>query len=89
MLSVNLEGMGINMSQCTQILKHLQEGKPITPLEALNLFGVFRLAARISNLREQGHEIITGKMKSGGKEFASYYIPQQPPVIDVNEDQIS
>lgn len=54
-------------TQNRMILQHLESGKPITPLEALNLYGCFRLSARIfelrEELREQGLEIITGKKK--------------------------
>jgi hypothetical protein len=41
-------------SQCASILKWLRDGKPITPLLALDQFGCFRLAARIGDLRRQG-----------------------------------
>ena len=42
------------MSQKTKILEHLKKGKSITPLDALSLFGCFRLAARISEIRDIG-----------------------------------
>jgi len=64
------------MSQCSNILKHLEEGKSITPIDALNLFGVFRLAARISDIRNAGHEITTKSVKVNNKEFASYFMPE-------------
>jgi len=64
------------MSQCNEILKHLEDGKSITPIDALSLFGVFRLAARIADLRKQGHEIETGTLKNNGKEFANYSMPE-------------
>jgi hypothetical protein len=35
----------------------MRDGKPITPLLALDQFGCFRLAARINNLRDSGHAI--------------------------------
>jgi len=62
------------MSQCYNILIHLQQGKSITPIDALNLFGVFRLSARIKDLRDIGHEIETKTVKVNKKEFASYSI---------------
>lgn len=46
-------------SQNGKILLHLQSGKSITPIEALSLFGCFRLGARIFQLRELGYNIIT------------------------------
>lgn len=59
-------------SQNEQILTYLSNGKRITPIQALNKFGCFRLAARISNLREQGHKIKTETLTQNGKTFASY-----------------
>jgi hypothetical protein len=47
---------GMN-SQCASILKWLRDGKPITPLLALDQFGCFRLAARINDLVKSGHTI--------------------------------
>lgn len=47
------------MSQSKQILKHLEDGNSITPIEALSLFGCFRLAARVKDLRDEGHNIHT------------------------------
>jgi hypothetical protein len=55
-------------SQTEAILEHLKSGKTITPIEALNLYGSFRLAARISDLRQQGHNIIT----EGKDQWAVY-----------------
>ena len=62
------------MTQNQQILKHLQDGNSITPMDALTLFGCFRLSARILDLRDQGHQIITNTVKHNGKRFASYYL---------------
>lgn len=47
------------MTQSQKILRHLRTGKHITPLEAIGLYGVFRLAARINELRAAGHNITT------------------------------
>ena len=59
-------------SQNERILQHLKRGRKITPLDALEKFGCFRLAARISDLRSQGHVISTENMTKDGKTFASY-----------------
>jgi hypothetical protein len=58
------------MTQSDRILAHLQRGKPLTPIQALSRFGVFRLAARIGELRGAGHDIKTFTTK--GKPYASY-----------------
>ena len=60
------------LSQSQQILRHLQEGKSITPIDALNLFGCFRLSARIADLRHDGWQIKTDTITREGKQFASY-----------------
>lgn len=41
-------------------------------MEALNLYGSFRLAAHIEVLRKEGYNIFTHKVKNNGKEYASY-----------------
>jgi len=62
------------MSQTKQILDYLRKGKKITPLDALNRFNCLRLAARISELRAQGHPIESEDYKTkSGKIVARYY----------------
>lgn len=45
------------MTQRDHILAHLNKGVALTPLEALDRWGTFRLAARILELRKQGYDI--------------------------------
>lgn len=59
-------------SQNEKILKYLQSGKTITPIGALSMFNCFRLAARISDLRKDGHTIYTNTINKNGKIFAGY-----------------
>ena len=59
-------------TQSEQILTYLSKGKGLTPIDALNKFGCFRLAARISDLRTQGHTIWTETVTKNGKTFAAY-----------------
>lgn len=47
------------MSQKEMVLKHLKEGKEITPLEALKEYGSLRLGAIIFDLRKEGYNIST------------------------------
>jgi hypothetical protein len=44
-------------THCAMIIKHLKEGKTLTSLEAFDLFGCTRLAARIHDLRCRGESI--------------------------------
>lgn len=60
------------MSQADQIAGHLRKGKTVTSVEALEQWGCFRLAARISDLRAQGMNILTETIERNGKKFARY-----------------
>jgi hypothetical protein len=60
-------------SQNKQIKNWLETGNSITPIEALNLFGCFRLGARIHDLKNKfGVNIKTEIVESGNKRFAKY-----------------
>ena len=60
-------------SQTDMILKALKKGRKLTPLDALQEFGSFRLGARIYDIKQMGYNIITSMVKSSnGKTFASY-----------------
>lgn len=71
--------MKTNPNQTTKILLHLKAGKKITGMDALNLFGCWRLGARIFDIKEMGFNVnmklittSTGKVigqYSMGKEF--------------------
>jgi len=60
-------------SQKAAIKRHLEEKGPISPLEALAVYGINRLAARINDLRNSGVSIITEmKVDQRGKRYARY-----------------
>lgn len=73
----------VKKSQKDNVKEYLESGKRITPLEALGLFGVFRLSAIIYTLRwEYDMNIVTDiKRDVNNKPYASYtleagsYIP--------------
>jgi hypothetical protein len=71
-------------SQSDQILLYLESGHELTPIDALNLFGVFRCAARIKDLRNRGYPIETLERRSGEKRFAAYRLrrPVQQALFD-------
>lgn len=64
------------MSQNQQILRALQK-RPLTPADAFRMFGCMRLAARIKNLRDEGHNITTQIVRTNGKHFAMYRLVQK------------
>ena len=60
------------MSKQSKVLAHLVSGKSITPIEALELYGSFRLGALIFNLRADGHKIDTEIAKGSGHAIYTY-----------------
>lgn len=65
------------MTQCEKIHRHLQDYGSITPVEALQEYGVMRLAARIKDLKMRGVAIqsrsATGKNRYGERVRYSVY----------------
>lgn len=62
------------MTQNENILRFLKKGKRINPLQALNKFGCFRLASRISDLKSEGNSISSEMISKGGTRFKEYWI---------------
>lgn len=67
-------------SQEKQIRDYLLTGKSLTPLEALNLFGCFRLSARIFDLIGHGVPIESKLIEVNGKRVAQYKIRQNEKI---------
>ena len=69
----------MNNTQLEQILEHLKQGKNITPIEALEQYGCFRLSAVILKLRKQGYDIVTHyeRNKSGIGRHARYELVKE------------
>lgn len=61
-------------SQNALIKGWLLNGYSITPMEALNMFGCFRLSARIANLRDEGLAVVTDMVTINDKRVARYYL---------------
>lgn len=61
-------------SQNNLIKAWLINGRSITPLQALDMFGCFRLSARIDNLRKEGMYIKTDLIVINDKRIAQYSI---------------
>lgn len=66
------------LSQKRVILQHLKRFGSIEPLTALQEYGCYRLSSRISDLRNDGYNIITDTISSVSKitgrpiHFANY-----------------
>ena len=65
-------------SQNSKLLNHLRDHKRIEPMTALRHLGIYRLAARIKDLRDSGHEIITDRV--GEKRIAQYTLIKEAPL---------
>jgi len=67
-------------SQNYQIRQHLEQGKTLTSLEALRLFGCLRLSGRIYELHRLGVPVKSRVLKTlSGKRVAEYYIEKPQP----------
>lgn len=44
-------------TQNARLLDHLMSADSVTPMQALGELGIYRLAARIRDLRDEGHSI--------------------------------
>lgn len=65
------------MNQTERILRHLQTFGAITSLEAIQDYGILRLASRISDLRKESlpirREMVSGRNRYGeNTSFARY-----------------
>lgn len=61
------------VSQTRTILAYMKAGNGITPMDALNLCGCFRLSARIAEIKKLGYAVKTESVKvEGGKYVARY-----------------
>ena len=64
-------------TQRDNIKKHLKDGYSLTALEALSLFGAYRLAAHIEVLRKRGMPIVTTMNTDvTGRTYARYSLPK-------------
>jgi len=60
-------------SQKNQVLSHLKHYGSLTPLRALGVYGIYHLAARVYELKQEGHNIETLiHSDPKGKTYAEY-----------------
>jgi hypothetical protein len=69
------------MSQNEKVLSHLKTGRNITAVSAQALYGVFRLAARICELKSAGNVIKSIPCRDiNGKQYAMYRLSGEAKV---------
>lgn len=61
-------------SQCKTILEYMKEGHSITQIEASDKFRITRLAARISDLRKRGYDIVSEQVGRGFGSYVRYHL---------------
>ena len=83
--------MSRRITQKDNVLNHLQQHGMITPLDALKLYGAFRLGAIIHTLRHKHNMSIKSEISDGDKNYAVYswsnreFKPEKPEQEDVQE----
>lgn len=61
-------------SQNQLVLDHLEKHKSITGWDAIGVYHITRLAARIKDLRDSGHNIITVMQHAESRRWAKYVL---------------
>lgn len=75
------------MTQCEKILRHMQDFGSITSLEAMQEYGIMRLASRISDLKRIGTpirvETVKGKNRYGeATSYARYSLDWNKMIVE-------
>lgn len=65
----------MNKTQCERLLNRMKAG-PVNPMAALNELGIFRLAARVNDLRNEGHAITKQTVKVSNRFGESCSVAQ-------------
>lgn len=68
-------------TQCDRVLKYMRDFGSISQLEAMRDLGVMRLAARVADLKEDGHTITRKMVKKKNRygepvSFAEYRLEE-------------
>lgn len=75
----------VRTTQAEKVLIHLQAGGKLTALQALKLYGINRLAARICALRKEGHDIkattVDVATRTGTAKVARYFLELAPEPV--------
>lgn len=61
------------MTQCERLTRHLNEVGPITAAEAVSEYGIYRLSARIAELKAEGLQITKDSVASKNRYGETVY----------------
>lgn len=75
------------MTQTEDVLSYLQRNGTIDPVQAFFELGIYRLGARIFDLRAEGHDIETEIRQKNGKRWAVYRLKKPLPGEQTEERQ--
>jgi len=76
------------MSQTQKILKYLESGATITPIEAYEKFKCMRLAARIGDINEMGYTILSEMIyKKDKTKYARYRLIAKAAKFEYQNNQ--
>lgn len=75
------------MTQEEDVLNYIQKNGSIDPAQAFYELGVYRLGARIFDLRAKGHMIHTETHTKNGKKWAVYSMKKPLPGEQTGERQ--
>lgn len=59
--------------QARRVLKHLEKHRTITPLEAIGVYSIFRLASCIHEIRREGFNVKTKLRRDDSKKTYAQY----------------
>lgn len=67
------------ITQTDRIIRHIQDYGSITPLEAMQEYGIMRLASRMCDIKRAGYnvrrEMVTGRNRYGeSTTYARYFL---------------
>lgn len=74
------------MTQNERVLKHIREHGSITAAEAVSKYGIYRLAARVSDLRKQGYNIVGKREAVLNRYEETCYIKRYHEEVSGNGD---
>lgn len=63
------------MNKYDSVKDHIRKGGTITGLEAIRIYGLYRLSSLICKLRNKGWPIKTVIVENGAERYAKYYVP--------------